>query len=42
MVWEGEEQSKYTTMDDMLRALDEGLTVWMREQWGEDESTKEE
>ena len=38
MVWEGQEQSEYATMDDVLRALEEGLAVWMREQWGDHES----
>jgi hypothetical protein len=38
MVWEGQEQGEYATMDDMLNALEEGLTAWMREQWGEGES----
>lgn len=37
MVWEGREQSVYKTMDDMLRALEEGLAAWMREQLGEGE-----
>ena len=37
MVWEGQEQNEYATMDDMQRALEEGLAVWMREEWGEDE-----
>jgi hypothetical protein len=38
MVWEGREQSEYATIDDMLRALEEGLAAWMREQLGEGES----
>lgn len=38
MVWEGQVQSEYATMDEMLRALEEGLAEWMREQLGEDES----
>jgi hypothetical protein len=37
MVWEGQEQSQYTTIDEMLRALEEGLAEWMREQLGEGE-----
>jgi hypothetical protein len=36
LVWEGQEQSEYATIDDMLRALEEGLADWMREQLGED------
>ena len=37
MVWEGQEQSEYATIDDMLKALEEGLAVWMREQLGDNE-----
>lgn len=36
MVWEGQEQSEYATIDGMLRALEGGLAKWMREQLGED------
>jgi hypothetical protein len=38
MVWEGQEQSEYATIDAMLRALEEGLAEWMREHLGEGES----
>jgi len=37
LVWEGQERSEYATMDDMLRALENGLATWMREQLGDDE-----
>ncbi len=37
MVWEGQEQSEYATLDQMLLALEEGLAVWMREQLGDNE-----
>ncbi len=36
MVWEGQEQSEYASMDDMLHDLEEGLANWMREQFGEE------
>lgn len=35
MVWEGQEQEEYATMDEMLQALEAGLAEWMGEQWGE-------
>jgi hypothetical protein len=38
MVWEGQEQSEYATIDEMLQALEEGLAAWLREQWGQRES----
>lgn len=38
MVWEGQEESEYATIDDMLNALDEGLAEWMRERLGGGES----
>lgn len=38
IVWQGREQSVYKTIDDMLRALEEGLADWMREQLGQGES----
>jgi hypothetical protein len=37
MVWEGQEQSEYATIDEMLYALEEALAKWMREELGEDE-----
>jgi hypothetical protein len=35
MVWEGQEQGEYTTMDAMLQALESGLAELMHERWGE-------
>jgi hypothetical protein len=34
MVWEGQVQEEYATMDEALQALEAGLTEWMGEQWG--------
>ena len=31
MVWEGQEQSAYATIDEMLRALEAALAEWLRE-----------
>jgi hypothetical protein len=35
MVWEGQEQGQYATMDEMLQALESGLAESMRKRWGE-------
>jgi hypothetical protein len=33
MVWEG--KKKYKTIDEAFRALEKGLSAWMKEQYGE-------
>ncbi len=35
MVWEGQVQEEYATMDEALQALEAGLTERMGEQWGQ-------
>ena len=34
LVWEGKDD--YQTLDDALRALDAGISKWMREEYGEE------
>jgi hypothetical protein len=34
LIWEGKDD--YQTLDDALRALDAGISKWMREEYGEE------